>query len=170
MRSLLWGSVSGIAAVLVAAGGTAARADNALDGFWMDSHGEVVMEIRACGQERCGKVVWLQKPFGPDGKALRDFRNSDVSLQPRLVCGMTVATGFTKKDDGTWGNGTVYVPDLGMSFSGYAEVLNPNAVKVTGYVLIPLFGESEVWTRVKPPAKVCEHNPPGESVQQATGR
>jgi hypothetical protein len=34
--------------------------------------------------------------------------------------------------------------------------LNPNQVKVSGYVLIPLFGSSEVWTRVnrKPPS--CE--------------
>lgn len=149
---------------LAAAGAIAAvpaRADGSLDGYWMDSHGEVIMQISACGFQRCGKVVWLQKPFGPDGNALRDFRNSDPALQSRLVCGMTVATGFEKQPDGKWGNGTVYVPDLGMSFSGYAEVLSKAEVKVTGYVLIPLFGDSEVWKRVVPPQKVCEHNPSG---------
>ena len=43
-----------------------------------------------------------------------------------------------------------------MSFSGEAEVLGPNHVKVSGYVLLPIFGSSEVWTRVnrKPPS--CE--------------
>lgn len=156
----LCAALGAIAMGLAAA--TPARADNSLDGYWMDSHGEVIMQISACGPTRCGKVVWLQKPFGPDGKALRDFRNSDPSLQPRLVCGMTVATGFEKQSDGKWGNGTVYVPDLGMSFSGHAEVLSRMEVKVTGYVLIPLFGDSEVWKRVDPPQKVCEHNPPGE--------
>ena len=34
--------------------------------------------------------------------------------------------------------------------------LNPVQVKVSGYVLLPLFGSSEVWTRItrKPPS--CE--------------
>ena len=161
--------VSAAFALSIAGPGTA-RADNSLDGCWMDSQGEVIMEIRACGEERCGKVVWLQKPFGPDGQALRDFRNSDPELQSRLVCGMTVASGFKKQDDGTWKDGTVYVPDIGSSFSGYAEVLSPTAVKVTGYVLIPLFGESEVWTRVAAPAKVCEANPPSSTPPRVTGR
>ncbi len=50
----------------------------------------------------------------------------------------------------------MYVPDHGMSFSGYAEVLGRNKVKVTGYMLLPIFGSSEVWTRMprKPPS--CE--------------
>ena len=62
----------------------------------------------------------------PRRRPLRDFRNSDAKLQTRFVCGLAVVTGFKKQPDGTWGDGTVYVPDHGMSFSGYAEVLDPN--------------------------------------------
>jgi uncharacterized protein (DUF2147 family) len=133
-----------------------AHASENLDGYWIDSVGEVILNIGQCGDSRCGKVAWLRKPRGPDGGPLRDYRNSDASLQPRFVCGLPVVTGFKKQPDGTWGEGTVYVPDHGMSFSGYAEVLNPNQVKVTGYVFLPIFGSSEVWTRVnrKPPS--CE--------------
>jgi hypothetical protein len=67
---------------------------------------------------------------------------------------LTVVTGFKKQADGTWADGTVYVPDQGMSFSGYAEILDRNKVKVTGYMLLPIFGSSEVWTRMprKPPS------------------
>ena len=139
---------------LVAAHG--AHAGENLDGYWMDSDGEVILNIGPCGDARCGKVAWLRKPHGPDGGPLRDYRNPDAGLQSRFVCGLPVVIGFKKQPDGTWGDGTVYVPDHGMSFSGYAEVLNPVQVKVSGYVLIPLFGSSEVWTRVnrKPPS--CE--------------
>jgi uncharacterized protein (DUF2147 family) len=133
-----------------------AQAGEPLDGYWMDSDGEVILNIGPCGKARCGKVAWLRKPRGADGAPLRDYKNPEASLQSRFVCGMNVVMGFKKQPDGTWGEGTVYAPDHGMSFSGYAKVLNPNQVKVSGYVLIPLFGSSEVWTRVnrKPPS--CE--------------
>jgi uncharacterized protein (DUF2147 family) len=146
-----------LASIVAAMGltSTGLRAEN-LDGFWMDSHGEVIMEFGPCGKNRCGRVAWLKKPRGPDRGPLRDFRNPEAKLQSRFVCGLTVVAGFSKQPDGTWANGNVYVPDLGTSFSGYAEVLSPTKVKVTGYMLLPIFGSSEVWTRMarKPPS--CE--------------
>ncbi len=156
MRSLAQWLV-GSAIVLVFTANSAANAEAAerLDGLWMDSHGEVILKIGRCGSARCGKVVWLKKPRGPDGGPLRDFRNSDPRLKSRFVCGLDVVTGFKKQQDGTWGDGTVYVPDLGMSFSGYANVLSATKVKVTGYVLLPLFGNSEVWTRVSYQVPTC---------------
>lgn len=133
-----------------------AKAGEGLDGYWIDSDGEVILQFGPCGHERCGRVAWLRKPRGPDGGPLRDFRNSDAKLQARPVCGLPVVTGFKKQPDGTWGDGNVYVPDHGMSFSGYAEVLSPTTVKVTGYMLIQLFGSSEVWTRVTRRPPTCE--------------
>ena len=50
---------------LVAAHG--AQAGETLDGYWMDSDGEVILNIGPCGKARCGKVAWLRKPRGADG-------------------------------------------------------------------------------------------------------
>lgn len=150
-RGLLWA-----AAVLVSIGwATGARAEPSLDGYWMDSHGEVILEVGPCATGKCAHVAWLRLPNGPDGKPLLDYRNSDPVLQKRPVCGLEVITGFTKQPDGTWGGGTVYVSDFGQSFSGYAEILNANQVNVRGYVLLPIFGESEVWSRVTKPFDHC---------------
>lgn len=145
-----------VAAAAIAVASAGARAAENLDGYWMDSHGEVLLDIGRCGNARCGKVAWLKKPRGPDGGPLRDFRNPDTRLQSRFVCGLAVVTGFKKQSDGTWGDGTVYAPDYGMSFSGYAEVLGPHHVKVSGYMLLPIFGSSEVWTRVNRKPPTCE--------------
>jgi len=142
------------AALAVAA--TGAQGGERLDGYWIDSDGEVILNIGPCGNARCGKVAWLRKPRGPDLGPLRDFRNPDPKLRARFVCDLPVVTGFKKQRDGTWGDGTVYVPDQGMSFSGYAEVLGPNHVKVSGYVLLPIFGSSEVWTRINRMPPSCE--------------
>ena len=156
MRNLarwLSGPVAAIAlgATITAPGNAAEK----LDGYWMDSHGEVILDIRRCGKARCGKVVWLRKPRGPDGGPLRDFRNSDSKLRRRFVCGMYVVRDFKKQSGGTWGDGTVYIPDHGITVSGYAQILGSNRVKVTGYFLLPIFGSSEVWTRVKGALPTC---------------
>ena len=136
-----------------------AAVDPPLEGFWRDSDGEVILEVLPCGPARCAKVVWLKSPFGPDGLALLDYKNSDPKLTVRPVCGMDVITGMLKQSDGSWGGGTVYVPDVGMSFSGKALIQSPTEVKVTGYIGIPLFGASEVWTKVAAPADRCDVKP-----------
>ena len=79
----------------------AAHAGESLDGYWIDSDGEVILNIGPCGDARCGKVAWLRKPRGPDGGPLRDYKNADAALQPRFVCGMAVVIGFKKQPDGT---------------------------------------------------------------------
>ncbi|AHB50004.1 hypothetical protein W911_05860 [Hyphomicrobium nitrativorans NL23] len=150
-------ALSLVLAVLIGLGARSASATE-LDGYWMDSDGEVVLEVGNCGAAMCAKVVWLRLPYGPDRLPLKDFRNPEASLQNRQVCGLNVITGFTKQPDGTWGGGNVYVPDLGMSFSGYAEVLSPTQIKVRGYVFLPLFGATEVWSRVAAPAYHCERD------------
>ncbi len=144
------------ASAVIFASATGAAAGEGLDGYWIDSDGEVILDIGPCGPARCGRVAWLRKPHGADGGPLRDYRNPDRKLQNRFVCGLPVVTGFKKQRDGTWGDGTVYVPDHGTSFSGYAEVLGPNHVKVSGYVFLPIFGSSEVWTRINRKPPTCE--------------
>ena len=147
--------LAGVVAALCAAAATASFATESLYGFWMDSDGEVILEIGPCGDARCGTVAWLKKPSGPDGLPLRDYRNSDPALQARPVCGLRVVSGFKRQDDGNWSEGTVYVSDLGSSYSGYAEILSPTRVKVTGYIGLPIFGESEVWSKVEAPVERC---------------
>jgi len=143
---------------------SAAANTEALDGFWMDSDGEVILEIGPCaaGQDsRCGRVAWLKQPLGADGMALLDVKNPDPALRSRPVCGLTVVSGFAKQTAETWGGGTVYVSDYGSSFSGTAEVLSQTQVKVTGYVGITFFGSSEVWTRVTHKVTPCWSVPQG---------
>ena len=148
------------ALVAVLAGATRVRAGESLDGFWMDSDGEVIIELRPCGDSRCGKVVWLKQPLGPEGRPLRDYRNSDPNLRSRPVCGLEVVSGFKKQSDSSWGGGTVYVSDQGTSYSGVANVLSPTKVEVTGYIGLPIFGASEVWTKVSRPPEICSAKAP----------
>ena len=145
----------------------AAGAEPGLDGYWIDSDGEVVLEVAPCGSARCAKVAWLKQPYGPDGAPLRDYKNSDPKLATRPVCGLEIISGFEKQSDGTWGGAKVYVPDAGMSFNGKAEVISPAQIKVTGFVVLPIFGSSEVWTRVQGPPAKCAAAASGAAVPEA---
>jgi len=160
-----------VASVLALVAGTATAHATELDGYWMDSDGEVVLEVDPCGADMCAKVVWLRLPHGPDRAPLKDFRNSDPALRERPVCGLQVISGFAKQPDGTWGGGDVYVPDLGMSFKGYAKILSPTQIEVTGYVLVPILGTSEVWSRIPKPAYHCEKDgvPPAPALPGSAG-
>jgi uncharacterized protein (DUF2147 family) len=134
---------------------TLLSAGEVLEGFWIDSDGEVILQIAPCGSALCGKVAWLKQPLGTDGRALRDSYNPEPALRNRPVCGLEVVSGFKKQVDGSWGDGTVYVSDQGMSYSGHAEVLSPSQVKVTGYLGFTIFGASEVWSRMTKPFDRC---------------
>ena len=144
-----------LAVAFALAGAGVACAGESLDGFWIDSDGEVILEIGPCGSARCGKVAWLRLPNGADGLPLLDVKNPDPKLRTRPVCGIQVVSGFKKSGEGTWGGGSVYVSDYGTTFSGTAQLLSPTQVKVSGYWGISLFGSSEVWTKVTKPVDVC---------------
>lgn len=151
-------------------GNGSARADDQLNGYWIDEHGEVILDIYPCANARCGRVAWLRLPLGPDRDWLKDYRNPDVKLRDRPVCGLEVLSGFVQQPDGKWGEGSVYVSDLGMTFSGQAEVLSPTQVQVRGYMLVSLFGHSEVWTKVAKPPELCwdvQKKPPPTTVAPA---
>lgn len=152
-------AIIALAMAASAAWAATAAAAPRLEGFWMDSDGEVIIEVAACSSGRCAKVAWLKQPLGPDGKALRDYKNPDAKLSSRAVCGLEIISGFKQQADGTWGGASVYVPDIGSSFSGKAVVLSETQIKVTGYVVLPIFGSSEVWTRVAGPPKTCDGSP-----------
>jgi hypothetical protein len=71
-----------------------------------------------------------------------------------------VVSGFKKQPDGTWGEGTVYISDMGTSYSGYAQILSSDQIKVTGYVGFTIFGVSEIWTKVSGPFERCSGSEP----------
>ena len=50
-----------VAVLIVSTTGTIGDPATAnLDGFWMDSDGEVILAVGPCGDSRCAKVAWLK--------------------------------------------------------------------------------------------------------------
>jgi uncharacterized protein (DUF2147 family) len=128
-----------------------------INGFWLTEDGEAVVEILNCNppSQRCGRIVWLKKPNGDDGKPLADVHNPDAALRTRPVCNLPVVLGLIEQADGTWDNGRGYDPDDGKKYTVAAEALGPETLAFSGYVGIKLVGRKETWARAPDKLRGC---------------
>jgi uncharacterized protein (DUF2147 family) len=87
-------------------------ADNEADelmGIWLNHEKDAHVKIYKCGDEFCGKIVWLKEPE-EDGAPKKDKHNPDESLQSRPIKGLDILSGFIFDSDKKWEDGTIYNP------------------------------------------------------------
>ncbi len=120
------------------------EADRVL-GVWLTEEGTSKVEIYKCGEEYCGKIVWLQEPER-DGKPRVDEKNPEERLRNQPLMGLVILRGF-KYDDGDWTGGKIYDPKSGNDYTAKMKLEDENTLKLRGYVLMPLFGRTTTWKR-----------------------
>ena len=128
------------------AGGVRAAGDPVF-GFWLIETQRSIIEITTCGGSACGKIVWLKEPLDEEGQPRTDHLNSDDDLRGRPLCGIEMISGFRGSNPGTWSDGSIYSPNEGKTYSASMKVRDDGTLKLRGYVLLPLFGKTQVWTR-----------------------
>jgi len=104
----------------------------------------------------CGRVAWLREPNFPAddrkgmaGKPRIDRHNPQAELRTRGVLGLRIMEGFIRKGDNRWEQGTIYDADTGRTYRSRLTLLSPDRLDLHGYIGIPLFGKSSIWTRQK---------------------
>jgi len=126
---------------------------NGILGIWKTELGESKVEVFRCGEKICGKIIWLKNPNYTDsrdgtvGTPVIDRKNPDPALKIRPVLGLRIMEGFTEVGGNNWGNGTCYDPKSGNTYRGKIHLVAPDRLELRGYVGIPFFGRSSVWTR-----------------------
>ena len=122
-------------------------------GIWKTELDESKVEVYRCGEKICGKIVWLKRPVYTDvsdgqvGTPIIDRKNPDPNLRNRPLIGLQILQGFSKQGDSTWGGGSCYDPKSGKSYRGKIRLAALDRLELRGFVGIPLFGRSSVWTR-----------------------
>ncbi len=137
--------------VMVAApaqGQDSIREDDRILGLWLTADAKAHVEVDTASESYCGKIVWLKEPE-KNGKPVVDDQNPDEQLRSRPVLGLEIMRGFVYDGDNSWVDGRVYDPESGNEYRGKLELVDENTMELRGYVLIPLFGRTETWTRVK---------------------
>lgn len=131
-----------ISALMAAAAGLAAPASagaqEPIYGVWRNPKNSVHIDIQPCGQYLCGRVVWA------NANAREDARKGGT----KELLGSQLLRNFSPGKGGTW-KGKVFVPDLNVTVSGSAELVDPNTLKARGCIFAGIGCKSQNWKRVQ---------------------
>lgn len=121
-------------------------AANAVLGEWLTAEGTSRILIYKSGEEFFGKISWLKEPE-KDGKPRVDEKNPEERLRSEPLLGLVILRGFTFDGDDTWKGGKIYDPKSGNDYSAKMTLADPRTLNLRGYILVPLFGRTETWTK-----------------------
>ena len=99
-------------------------------GKWKLEDGTAIVEVYQQGDAFNGKIVWLEKPNGPDGKPAVDRNNPDKNLQSRQLMGLNMLSGL-KKSGNEYTGGKIYDPGNGKTYNCSLKV-EGDVIKVRG--------------------------------------
>ncbi len=117
------------------------------EGTWLTEGGKSHVEIRRCGEEFCGRFVWLREPLDKEGTVKLDKNNKDETLRSRTILGMDFVFGFAAGGEGPWKDGRIYNPENGKTYRSNLRLKDADTLRVSGCVLF--FCDGQTWTRVK---------------------
>jgi uncharacterized protein (DUF2147 family) len=137
---------------------TSASAQTGVMGTWLTQSGVAQVKIAPCADPKtgavCGIIVGLINPKGPDGKVVApevaiDYRNPDPTLRSRKVIGMPLIWGFKAgSEPNSFEDGKIYNGENGKIYSANMSLQPDGKLRLRGYVGSPMFGETQLWTRV----------------------
>ena len=155
MRKMLGG-----AALLVALTGSATAQQPSVMGTWLVASGKAQVRLQPCADPSagplCGYISALIDPTGADGKVVgpeeaTDWRNPDPALRGRKVLGMPLVWGFKQTaDPNSFEDGKIYNGENGKIYNANISLQPDGKLRLRGFVGTPMFGETQVWTRVGP--------------------
>jgi uncharacterized protein (DUF2147 family) len=107
-----------------------------LFGVWRNPKNSVHLDIRPCGASACGYVV------SASANAQADARRGSG----RELIGLQLLRDFGPVKDG-W-RGKVFVPDLNLTLTGSARLLDTGHLEARGCLLGSVLCKKQVWTRL----------------------
>ncbi len=109
----------------------------AAEGVWRNPKNSVHIELRPCGGQVCGIVVWASEHA--DAQARKG--------SGRPLVGQQLMRDFVIGGDHI-GRGKVYIPDINATFAGTAQQIDAHTLKARGCLIANVLCKSQVWTRI----------------------
>lgn len=119
-------------------------AGNGIEHTWFNQEKDGKILIYKEQGHYFGKIVWLKQPL-ENGKPRLDKNNPESELAKKPLLGTVVMKNFIQKNENEFVGGTIYDPKNGKTYS-CKMTLKGNVVDVRGYIGIPAFGRTTVWT------------------------
>lgn len=117
-------------------------------GVWLHVDRRIQVKIAPCGELLlCGNLVWFMWPNDAEGLPLVDLKNPDPALRDRPLLGLQILRDLRRTGVNAWEDGEIYNPDDGESYRVQMSIEDDGTLRVRAYVLAPMFGETQIWTR-----------------------
>jgi uncharacterized protein (DUF2147 family) len=117
-------------------------------GVWLTEDRDAALTITKCDGQLCGQIIWLESATDRSGSPRLDKENPDPAKRTQPICGLVVISGLKPSGQDTW-DGRVYNPQDGKTYRGNITVLSNTTLKLRAYIGLPIFGKSQIWTRVQ---------------------
>jgi uncharacterized protein (DUF2147 family) len=118
-------------------------------GVWLHPNQRIQVEIAPCGDRLCGRLIWFKWPNDAQGLPLVDLKNPDPALRSRPLLGLQILEGLRRTGDRKWEDGSIYNPDDGTVYRTTMSLQDDGSMRVRAFVLLPIFGQTLIWTRVR---------------------
>lgn len=113
-------------------------------GFWRTQGGDGVIELYSCEDKLCGRIHWQR---ADSDHLVFDIHNPDKDRHDDPLCGKQILDGFTPNADGALKGGMIYNPRDGSRYHAEIRLKDTDTLLLRGYVLAPLLGQTQTWTR-----------------------
>jgi uncharacterized protein (DUF2147 family) len=132
----------------VTTGTETAQGGDGITGRWLTEDRKGVVDIAPCGASICGRLDWIYQPMR-HGAPTEDEENPNPALRNRRLCGVIMLYDFHRDpaDPRHWEGGYIYDPESGHTYHAEITVVDSEHLRLRGYVMVPLLGESQTWTR-----------------------
>ena len=118
-------------------------------GVWLHDNKRIKIEIAPCDDRLCATLVWFRWPNDAQGLPLVDLKNPDPALRGRPLLGLKVLRGLRRTGENTWEDGKIYNADDGGDYHAEMSIQADGTLRIRAYLLLPLFGHTLIWTRVR---------------------
>ena len=99
------------------------------------------------GGKLSARIVSLSEPKTSEGKEKTDIHNPDRTKRNHPIIGLVFISGFVRKSDTRWEDGTIYDPKSGTTYSCSMDLEGPDQIKVRGFIGVVMLGRNYIWTR-----------------------
>jgi uncharacterized protein (DUF2147 family) len=123
---------------------------DAIVGIWLSEAKDLKVEVYKQKNQYFGKMVWFDcPPNTPPMEHYKDKANPNPSLRSRAWLGMILLKNLVFDGKNEWENGDIYDPNSGSTYRSKVKLLDAQTLHVRGYIGIPLFGKTMVFSREK---------------------
>ncbi len=117
---------------------TARAQTNPLDGLWLTQDHGGVIQVASCGDRLCARIA---------GVVLDNPSDSvPVDYQGTSQCGLPLISDARQIQPGLW-RGHILDPRNGKVYGVELHLDDQGHLRLRGFLGVPLFGQTETWTR-----------------------